>query len=433
VTLQAHPVADLFPLMSGEEFERLVADIAANGQREPIWLHPDGRIVDGRNRYAACLEAGVEPRTRVWDGKGSLVEFVVSLNLHRRHLTASQKATVAVDMLPLLEAEARERQGRRSDLAVPQINSLDLPQISAESPGVVDRGEAREKAAKIAGTNRQYVSDAKNLKVQAPNLYEQVRRGDLTIPEAKKEIRLLERAKENAQLAAKAAALPPGIDVRHQDCFDLISSLDDESVSLLLTDPPYNVTDYEWDSSWSEWDADNTAGYWKFMRAWLEAVRPKMAAEFTAFVFCDADESPRLYNILADAGWPVLRQAIWYRPNLAKKRAGSITFLSAYEPFWHAGNRALMLPDDWGDERFDVHKFAVPQSTHVQDRAYHPTQKPLDLFRRLVRVGSKPGELVLDPFCGAGTTARACREELRGCISGDTNEEYVQIAKGRLA
>lgn len=241
------------------------------------------------------------------------------------------------------------------------------------------------------------------------------------------EVKEYKRDQKRAAVAARAAGTPAGIDILCEAAFDVIPTLADQSVALLLTDPPYAVTDNDWDI----WDSDDD--YWQFMKDWLARLRPKMAVDFTAFIFCDADASVRLCQTLMETGWPVLRQVIWHRPNLAKKRADSVTFLSAYEPFWHAGTRALILPDEWGEERFDVQRFTVPQSTHVTDGAVHPTQKPLALMRRLVSVGSHPGELVFDPFCGAGTTALACHREQRPCITCDTNPEYVQIAKGRLA
>jgi ParB-like chromosome segregation protein Spo0J len=104
-----HEVGDLFPLMHGEKFAHLVEDIREHGLREAIWLYED-KIIDGRNRYRVCEAAGVEPKFREWDREGSLVAFVLSLNLHRRQLTPSQEARVEAEAVPLCEKEARERQ-----------------------------------------------------------------------------------------------------------------------------------------------------------------------------------------------------------------------------------------------------------------------------------------------------------------------------------
>jgi len=97
--LTFHPLADIFPLMEGEEFDALVADIKANGLVEPIVMLDD-MILDGRNRYRACLAAGVEPTT-VKGGKfGYLIDdpvaFIISANINRRHLTAEQKRELMV-------------------------------------------------------------------------------------------------------------------------------------------------------------------------------------------------------------------------------------------------------------------------------------------------------------------------------------------------
>lgn len=179
--LPFHPVANLFPLIDGPEFDALVSDIAANGLHEPIWLHStENSIIDGRNRYRACLSAGVAPAFRRWDGVGSLTHFVLSLNLHRRHLTSSQRAAVAVEVLPWLEEEAKERQGARNDLHPTSVKKL--TDVSHDNDG-----RAAAQAAELLGTNRQYVSDMKKLNAEAPALFAAVRDGQMTVTQAKRE------------------------------------------------------------------------------------------------------------------------------------------------------------------------------------------------------------------------------------------------------
>ncbi len=91
-----HPLANLLPLMEGEAFDELVGDIQQHGLREPVVLHND-KILDGRNRYLACEAAGVEPRFKDYSGDDPAA-YVISLNLHRRHLTASQRSMAAASL-----------------------------------------------------------------------------------------------------------------------------------------------------------------------------------------------------------------------------------------------------------------------------------------------------------------------------------------------
>jgi len=176
-----HEVADIFPLMTGAEYDALVRDIAFNGQLEAIWLHPDGSILDGRNRYRACCEIGVKPEFRVYNGSldtPSLVQFVVSLNMKRRHLDSGQKAFVALEVERVLADAAKERQGTRTDIH----QKIDESYIPQRQPQV------SEQAAQIVGTNRQYVSDAKRITEQAPDLAQAVKNGDMKITEARRQL-----------------------------------------------------------------------------------------------------------------------------------------------------------------------------------------------------------------------------------------------------
>ena len=170
--VEFHPVTEIFPLMQGEQYDQLVQDIHENDLREAIWLHPDKRIIDGRNRHRACVDAGVDPRFRTWDGEGSLIQFVVSLNLHRRHLTSSQRAAAAAEALEQLKIEAKERQREGGKTKVRQK--------FAEAP---DAGRATAQAAKMFGTNRTYVAEAAKLRDEDQSTFKAIVKGDFTISE----------------------------------------------------------------------------------------------------------------------------------------------------------------------------------------------------------------------------------------------------------
>jgi hypothetical protein len=106
-----HPLADMFPLMEGEDFDALVADIKANDLRDNMILY-EGKILDGRNRYRACKAAGVEVHYwHFYDLNDRLdpAAYVISANLHRRHLTAEQKREVIAKLLKA-QPEKSDRQ-----------------------------------------------------------------------------------------------------------------------------------------------------------------------------------------------------------------------------------------------------------------------------------------------------------------------------------
>lgn len=144
--LEFHPVADLFPLLQGEALQKLVADIRQNGLLKPILVDAQRRIIDGRNRYLACLEAGVEPRFTEWQGQGLLPDLALSLNLHRRHLNESQRALVAAKLAKLWTAQGLNSAanlqpksvGRVCDKAARQVNVS--PRLAAYAAKVLDHG-----------------------------------------------------------------------------------------------------------------------------------------------------------------------------------------------------------------------------------------------------------------------------------------------------
>ncbi|HWB36327.1 MAG TPA: ParB/RepB/Spo0J family partition protein [Rugosimonospora sp.] len=150
---EAHPVADIFPMMSDAELLDLVEDVRSHGLREPIWLHRDGRIIDGRNRAIACQQLGIEPEARVFEGDDSeLVAFVLSLNLHRRHLTESQRAMIAARVANLKPGRPSETPSIDGVSAESAATMLNVSTSSVErAKKVQDRGAPELVAAVDAG------------------------------------------------------------------------------------------------------------------------------------------------------------------------------------------------------------------------------------------------------------------------------------------
>src|SRR5262245_50075885 len=152
-----HPLANVFPLLEGEPFAALVHDIPTQGLQEPIVLYR-GSILDGRNRARACEEAGITPRYSEYAGDDPLA-YVVSKNLHRRHLSESQRAMIADEL-------ATMRQGARTDLA----------SIEAKS---------QEQAADLLQVSRSSVQRAHAIHTQgAPEIQQAVVAGALTVSAA---------------------------------------------------------------------------------------------------------------------------------------------------------------------------------------------------------------------------------------------------------
>src|SRR4051794_28416384 len=90
-SLSVHPVANLFPMLPEDELQELADDIRANGLQHPIVLDKDGVLIDGRNRWAACQIASVDPRFDVLNGQDP-VSYILSSNIARRHMNAGQRA-----------------------------------------------------------------------------------------------------------------------------------------------------------------------------------------------------------------------------------------------------------------------------------------------------------------------------------------------------
>jgi len=232
--LEFHPLANIFPLVEGQEFAELVADIREHGLREPIVVYED-KILDGRNRYRACDAAGMEPTFTVYTGDDP-VAYVISLNLRRRHLDESQRAMVAAKLATL-------RDGQRADL----VEGLPIGRASALL-NVGERTIARAREVQEHGTpelvsavERGVVSVSAAADIASQPIEEQreiVARGEREILRAAQDIRARKAEIRRAQRIERLAAT----------CNQNTPLPSDRRYAVLYADPPWHFEVYNEES-----------------------------------------------------------------------------------------------------------------------------------------------------------------------------------------
>lgn len=129
-----HPIADLFPMLPEDELKELAADIKQRGLLQPIVLDSDGRILDGRNRYAACNLAGVEPQFATYDGDDP-DGYALATNVVRRELSAGQKAMLVGKAIQIVFGQGKTLAGK---IGIPQPRMAEAKVILDFAPDAVD-------------------------------------------------------------------------------------------------------------------------------------------------------------------------------------------------------------------------------------------------------------------------------------------------------
>ncbi|MGC1370330.1 MAG: site-specific DNA-methyltransferase, partial [Methylovirgula sp.] len=257
-------------------------------------------------------------------------------------------------------------------------------------------------------------------------------------------------------LRARLPAVPVPFDqILVGDCVEKLARLAADSVDLVFADPPYNLqleqslsrpdqsrvdaVDEDWDkfASFSEYDS--------FTRAWLSAVRRVMKENATIFVIGSYHNIFRVGAILQDLGFWILNDIIWRKANpmpnfrgrrftnahetliWAAKSASAKSYTFHYEAL-KAGNEDCQMRSDWflplctGAERLK----------NKSGGKTHPTQKPEALLARAILATSSPGDVVLDPFFGSGTTGAVAKRLGRRCIGIERDAAYAAAARARI-
>lgn len=227
------------------------------------------------------------------------------------------------------------------------------------------------------------------------------------------------------------------------DCFELLNEVENSSIDLLLTDPPYNISVKDKISSdgkiiYNSKPHSKTSlniGEWDFdfdIENWLRVVSPKIKDDGQMIIFTGFNNVELISRVLEQEGFTVMpTMNYWYKTNPVPQHPKRLPQSSIEQFIW-----AVKNPDKYTFNIREGKEFELPRFEHssheLKQERFHPTQKPLELFKKLVQIHSNQGDLVLDTCSGSGTTIIGCNLLKRDCIAIEKNEEYYSLSTKRF-
>lgn len=219
------------------------------------------------------------------------------------------------------------------------------------------------------------------------------------------------------------------------DSYELIKNLPDQSVDLILTDPPYNLSKYSTGNIKLSWrkDINNDLAEWDKKdispKELVEEFKRVLKPTGNIFIFTS-------YNLLGkwheafDSEFDTFQFMVWHKTNPAPKihRAGFLNSCELIVCMWNKGHT-------WNfTNQREMHNFIETPICMGSERVknpHHPTQKPVKVLKHIIKLASNEGDVVFDPFMGVGSTGAACKELGRNFIGMEIDEKYFEAARER--
>jgi site-specific DNA-methyltransferase (adenine-specific) len=241
------------------------------------------------------------------------------------------------------------------------------------------------------------------------------------------------------------------------DCLDILQSFPENSIDMIFADPPYMLSNDgitckngrmvvvnkgEWDKS-NGFENDTI-----FHNEWISACRRILKPEGTIWISGTYHSIYQCGYLLQKNGFHFLNDIAWFKPN-ASPNLACRSFTASHETFiWarkdkkakHTFNYLAMKNGDFPEDKLkkentqmrSVWSISTPKNGE-KEQGKHPTQKPLDLLKRIVRASTDENDIILDPFCGSGTTGVACIcVGERSFIGIEIDKDYCDLSRKRL-
>ena len=220
------------------------------------------------------------------------------------------------------------------------------------------------------------------------------------------------------------------------DSYKLITQIPDNSIDLIFTDPPYNLSNYSTGNIKLSWrkDINNDVADWDKVefkpKSWVKEFKRVLKPTGNIFAFTS-------YNLLGkwheafDPEFGTVQFVVWHKTNPVPKvlRAGFLNSCELIVCMWNKGHT-------WNfSNQKEMHNFIETPICMRPERIknpFHPTQKPVRVLEHIIEIASNKDDIVFDPMCGSGTTCKMAAINNRRYIGCDISKEYVELTKKRL-
>lgn len=418
------------------DIESLANSIEAVGLIHPITVTPDLDLVAGRRRLEAVKSLGWL-RVPVYYVDLDMLLAERDENTQRKPFTPSEAVAIAAALEERERKAAKERQlvGKGQDGSGGRGKKKKPSEKFSEG-----KGRAKDKVAAAVGLSSPSLTKATmlvNAAMQEPEKHgDLVEQMDTTgkIHPAYVELKKRQKAEHTAREAKKAKKSK----IHRVIQADSMSMIENESVHLVCTDPPYNIS---WDRTvefaddsrkgWSrdkaEWDHLGD-GFQEKMLEWSREFYRVLKDGGSLYSFCAQPFISDFRRCLITVGFRFKTVLIWYFSNPRPKADKKSWITAADQILYAVKNTGHTFNLGTVKERHSVIVIPICQGKERRD---HPTQKPLKLIEKLVQASSNPGDIVLDCFAGSGTVGEACQKLDRSFILIECVPEYIQIIEER--
>jgi DNA modification methylase len=357
---------NLYPELAGEAFDRLKESINAGFDKTFPIIFYEGAILDGWNRYRACKELRVEYTEKEFRGNDQeALDFVFRSNA-RRDLNASQRSALAAEYEPIIAEQAEIVRRAKISSSRKGIETVENFPPSQKS---------REIAGEMFGVNDRYVSDAKRIKEDEPEIFAKLKSGEITLQEVKEEMKAKVKAERIKQENIDRKKIIAEYDIRHGDFVKVIDDV--KNIDAIITDPPYPLE----------------------------------------FINVFSDLSKYASTHLKDGGFCVVYSGQYNLPEVIKRLSEHLTYVWTF-CLYHVGKKQLVngvnIMCGWkpvlvfskGNKKMRFSAYDVVVSEQMEKHS-HEWQQSESGVEKLIEIFTKPGELVVDPFSGGGTFVKA--------------------------